>query len=220
MSRMRRGTPEETGRLAAVLAAAFHDDPVWRWLLPDDRTRRRRLFRFFAIELRSAAFPHGDVHTTHDHAGAVLAIRPDEWRMPAGAMLRWGPAYTRAFGPRLPHAFAMLTLLERHHPPEPHVYIAYAGVAPDRQGQGLGTALLRPALDQADAAGLPAYLEASSPDNARLYERLGFEGTQEIRLGSSPPLRLMWREPVNAGGSTTGSASARPTAGTPAATSR
>jgi ribosomal protein S18 acetylase RimI-like enzyme len=220
MSAVRRATPNDTGRVAAVLAAAFADDPVWRWLLPDARTRRRRLFRFFVIELRAAAFPHGDVHTTDDHAGAVLAIRPGEWRLPAGAMLRWGPAYTRAFGLRLPVATAMLTLLEHHHPREPHVYIAYAGVAPDRQGQGLGTRLMRPALDAADAAGLPAYLEASSPASARLYERLGFTGTEEVRLGPSPPLRLMRREPVSGGGSTTGSGSARPTAGTPAATPR
>jgi RimJ/RimL family protein N-acetyltransferase len=63
------------------------------------------------------------------------------------------------------------------------------------QGRGLGSALLRPTLDHCDQESLPAYLEASSERNAALYERLGFQLTNELRIASSPPLRLMLRPP-------------------------
>jgi hypothetical protein len=51
-------------------------------------------------------------------------------------------------------------------------------------------------LDIADAAGEPAYLEATSSRSRALYERHGFEVTRELRCGDSPPLWAMWRDPV------------------------
>lgn len=106
-----------------------------------------------------------------------------------------GREFTRVFGARLGHAMALITLMERRHPREPHFYIPYVGVAPPLQGQGLGTVLLRATLERCDRAALPAYLEATSERNVALYERLGFEHLGEFTLGSSPPLWPMRREP-------------------------
>jgi RimJ/RimL family protein N-acetyltransferase len=69
---------------------------------------------------------------------------------------------------------------------------------PSRQGHGHGTALLRPILDRCDREGVPAYLEASNPRCARLYERLGFTTTGTIRPLGAPPIQLMWRDSVTA----------------------
>ena len=41
---------------------------------------------------------------------------------------------------------------------------------------------------------MPAYLEASSPRNRVLYERHGFQVTEQFSLApASPPLWRMWR---------------------------
>ena len=117
---LRTATDADVAPLKGVLAAAFHEDPIFEWLMPDEATRQVRLRRFFELEF---------------------------------------------------------------------------GVSPDRQGQGLGSALMRPTLDRCDEEGLPAYLEASSERNAALYERLGFELKDELRFAGSPPLRLMLRPP-------------------------
>ena len=64
-------------------------------------------------------------------------------------------------------------------------------------GWGLGAALLRPVLDRCDAEKIPAYLEASSPRNRALYERHGFEVTEEFAVGrGSPPVWRMWHAPA------------------------
>jgi hypothetical protein len=54
---------------------------------------------------------------------------------------------------------------------------------------------MEPTLRGCDQARLPAYLEATSPRNVSLYERLGFVILDELRLASSPPLILMRRPP-------------------------
>jgi hypothetical protein len=50
-------------------------------------------------------------------------------------------------------------------------------------------------LQRCDDERLPAYLEASSEDNARLYERLGFARRDEIEVLPGVRVRPMWREP-------------------------
>ncbi len=101
----------------------------------------------------------------------------------------------RTFGWRLPRATGLLAQLERLHLRESHYYIPAIGVVSAAQGQGLGAALLAPVLARCDQERLPAYLEASSPRSARLYERLGFVTTREIRPLRSPPIQLMVRHP-------------------------
>ncbi len=64
------------------------------------------------------------------------------------------------------------------------------------QGCGLGTAMLRAVLDRADRTGVAAYLEATSPDNRRLYQRHGFVVTGELAIVGGPSLWAMWREPL------------------------
>ncbi|CAM5387282.1 Acetyltransferase OS=Streptomyces glaucescens OX=1907 GN=SGLAU_22610 PE=4 SV=1 [Streptomyces glaucescens] len=61
------------------------------------------------------------------------------------------------------------------HPAGPRPwYLWMIGVTPDRRGEGLGTALMMPVLDDCDREGRLAYLEAEQRRQRRLYERLGF----------------------------------------------
>jgi ribosomal protein S18 acetylase RimI-like enzyme len=67
--------------------------------------------------------------------------------------------------------------------PGAHWYLAGIGVEPSAQRRGIGSALLRPGLDAADAAGLPAGLLTNSERNLSFYERHGF---RVIREGETP----------------------------------
>jgi GNAT superfamily N-acetyltransferase len=186
---LRHAHAEDVAALARTLADAFYDDPVFGWLMPDDASRLRRLRRFYAIELRHVGLAQGRTWTSGELVGAAITAPPGAWRVPPRAMLMQGSL----FGARVPRAARLLGAVERRHPRRPHYYFAHIGVAPQAQGKGLGSALMRPTLDRCDSEGLPAYLEASSERSAALYARLGFELVSELRVGGSPPLRLMLR---------------------------
>jgi GNAT superfamily N-acetyltransferase len=190
---LRTATDDDVSRLKSVLAAAFHEDPIFGWLMPDEATRQARLRRFFELELRHVVLTRGCAWTSSALSGAALSLPPGAWRLPTRVLFTQGPSFARAFGARLPRAAGLLSTIEQRHIREPHYYFAYVGVSPEAQGQGLGTALMRPTLDRCDEERLPAYLEASSERNAALYERLGFELQDELRFAGSPPLRLMLR---------------------------
>ena len=190
---------QDVPELARVLAAAFDDDPPFVWLMPDPATRPEQLRRFFEIELRTAGLARGAVWTTPDRAGVAISVGPGKWGLPISGQLRHGRNYQRAFRSRLPQALGLQTRMQRLHPRWAHHYLPFIGVAPERQGRGLGTALMAPTLQECDRSRLAAYLEASNERSAALYARLGFAIVDELEYGGTQPLRLMLRVPATGG---------------------
>ena len=163
--------------------------------MASDRTSRLRLF--FETELRGIALSQGLVWTTDEVIGAAVWAPPEGWRVPVTVTMREVPPMVRVFGRRLALALRARLRMEGRHPRKPpHWYLAIMGVDPQWQGRGIGSKLMRPALETLDAEGTPAYLEASTPRSRALYERHGFVVTGEFNLPSGgPPLWQMCREP-------------------------
>ena len=189
---VRVAQPGESGSLKVTLGAAFFDDPIFGWLIGRGPSRQARLERYFAIQL-AHSLADGCVWTSEGLQGAALCMPPGQWRLPPQLMIANGGRFASVFRGRLPRAVGLLAAIERRHLRGAHYYFANIGVAPEAQGQGLGSRLMAPTLDRCDEEGLPAYLEASSERNAALYERLGFQCTEVLRFAGSPPLRLMVR---------------------------
>lgn len=79
-----------------------------------------------------------------------------------------------------------------------YIKVVILGTHPSAQGKGLGSAVLKAISADADAAGLPLYLEAASRDAARLYERQGYKIIKTVLEGGKEVL-LMLREPGQQG---------------------
>jgi len=185
------------GTLVEVLARAFDDDPVPRWLFRGDRRRRRGLRAFFAIQLRHTYLERGEVYTTEDLAGAALWSPPGRARPGWRDLVRLVPVmpYLTGLGRDAPEAARLLSAVDAARPRDPHWYLATLGTDPDRQRTGVGSALLGSVLHEVDAEGLPAYLESSKESNLSFYNQHGFEVTGEIRTPrGGPTLWLMWRQ--------------------------
>lgn len=193
---VRKATVADVPRLAKALGRAFHEDPVFKWMIPDDDERMRRSERGFSLYLRKVYLPHDECYTTEDVAGGALWMPPDEWHLGPLAQLRLLPGMIAALGPRLPHLLRAVSTIESNHPSDPHWYLPFVGVEPESQGRGIGTALMRTILDRCDKERMPAYLEATTPRNRACYLRQGFEVTEEFRFPKEgPPSWRMWREP-------------------------
>ncbi|MDQ1746570.1 MAG: hypothetical protein QOD07_833 [Frankiaceae bacterium] len=183
--------------VAAALADAFRDDPVFAWLIPPATSRRDdRLRAFFASMTRSYLRRNKHVYVVGDGQAAALWSAPGAWSLPMSEMLRETPSAVKAFGRNTFRAVRVQLQIESKHPKEPaHWYLGYLGTRGDSQGQGIGSAMLREVLEPADAAGVPAYLESSNERNLTLYRRHGFEVVEEIRaLGTGPTIWRMWRD--------------------------
>ncbi len=70
-------------KMAAVLADAFVDDPVYEWLLPGSLRLRARLRTIFAAEMVRYVVPNGGtLWTPVGYDGALTELPPGAWEMP------------------------------------------------------------------------------------------------------------------------------------------
>ncbi|WP_344229026.1 GNAT family N-acetyltransferase [Microbacterium binotii] len=84
--------------------------------------------------------------------------------------------------------------MEQYRPKAPHWYLAEIGVSVRARGRGVGATLLSTHLRALDAMRQNAYLESSTPDNRRLYRRLGFEELTPITgLPGTQPVAMLRR---------------------------
>lgn len=177
-----------------AVAAGFHDNEIWAWMLPADWQRHRVLHRHYRAMLRRVFAPRGTAWTTPGFAGGAMWMAP-------GALAQSRRERFVEMASLLPLGVTGLgrgarfeELIRRHHPKEPHWYLNTLSIRPEAQRQGYGSALIEPGLALADEQGLPAYLETQRESNIPFYRRFGFELTNRIKLPDSPPLWLMWRE--------------------------
>lgn len=191
----RPATIADAMAIAPVLARAFHVDPIFLWLLPDEGSRPARLTRLFAAVARHMYLPHGASFTFDGHEGAALWAPPRTAPLTASSALLLGPDVLRALGGSVLRGGRLLSAVARHHPRQPYHYLGVLGVDPAFQGRGLSTRLLRPTLDRADAEGTPCFLETATESNVSLYRRFGFDVTRELRLPGAPVVWLMTRPP-------------------------
>ena len=182
--------PFERSRLAeggALLARAFTDDPLWRWVLQGRREPEpalRWLFERALVDQRTARLETvaGPLVGLATWIGPETEPPPPPLRTLVGAIVR-----LRAGFPRLLRYAREAAILERELSASRGWRLGGIAVEPAEQGRGHGSALVRHGLDRADAAGLPVLLLTSNPANVAFYERHGFAVAAERRLPEAGP---------------------------------
>jgi ribosomal protein S18 acetylase RimI-like enzyme len=175
---------------AAIMGRALADDPLFVHVLPDEEHRVRGVPLMMESLLR-IGLAQGEVWTTPPPiTGVAFWLTPvhpmitDEDREAAGwreVGAAWGPeafARFKAFAADIGEVAASL-------PAGPHWRLAWLGVAPEQQGRGIGSALVRQVTARADAEGIACQLFTFAPRNVAIYDHLGFRVTQETILPRS-----------------------------------
>jgi GNAT superfamily N-acetyltransferase len=194
---IRRAAPAEAKAVAQVIADAFHDLPLCRWLVPDPVERRRVLPPHFQVYV-DHGIEHGMVHTT-DNLDAVAV-----WFGDAPEGVPDIPDYDARLAAACDPYTARFELLDKamhhaHPTGRPHEHLALLAVSPQAQGASLGTALLEARHDYLDQHGIPAYLEASSPQSRKLYLRHGYVDLGvPFAMPGAPESTMwpLWRDPA------------------------
>lgn len=195
--KIRKFVPEDISKVVPHLIRAFQNDAFMKWMVLEHARFPGAMDLFFKTCLETLCAPHGELLVVNDCSGAAMWYPPGTHKIGLIIQLKLFPKMLRAGGMKgLVRMVKVIDKLDKVHPQEKHYYLHFIGTDPQKRGQGLGTALMKPILEKCDQEGYGAYLENTNWTNNSFYADLGFEVTDEIIIeGGAPPLWPMWRDP-------------------------
>ena len=192
---VRTATAQDLPIIVETAARSLHAEAMLRWSFGEERFEERIRRHFAYYDGENAR--RGWIRIADDGAGIAVWIPPAS-REEHEAI---GPAppgdEAEMLGDHAERHAAFWGWVGEHEPLEPLLYLSHIGVAPERQGEGLGSLLMRDGLAKADRDGVATWLETSKGENAAYYERFGFHTViDEDALEGGPHIWFMQRRPA------------------------
>ena len=184
-----KATSEDLERVKGVLKLGFASDALLRWVFPD-ASSFLKCFDIWMEEFSKIAFENDIVYSEKNFYGASLWHPPGD-KFDNSAL---APTFESIPHDRIEVVIKFFEEFEKYHP-EDAWYLPFIAVDPAKQRQGIGSFLLKDALQMIDKKNDRAYLEASNEQNKALYERHGFVEIGRVQFEDSPPAFPMIRDP-------------------------
>jgi GNAT superfamily N-acetyltransferase len=190
----RVATSADHSLVTRILVEAFHDDPMWGpWAFPDPTNRRQAREAVFGL-LVEGALRYSWVWLSGGKAAAAVWIPPGRSELSPAQEQQINAVLYESLGARTGSVLEAFERFAEARPSEAHYYLTVLGTDPTYSGRGIGQRLLSANLERVDAAGAPAYLEASD-ELVPLSARHGFRVLRKFTPDDGPTVNGMWREP-------------------------
>ncbi len=195
MAQVRTATPEDLAIIVDTAARSLDAEAMLRWSFGEDWFEERIRRHFTHYDGENAR--RGWIRMTADGAGIAVWIPPDarEEHEAIGPAPPGGEA--EILGANAERHADFWRWVGEHEPAEPLLYLSHIRVAPERQGEGLGSVLMRDGLARGNHHRAPTWLETSRVDNVVYYERFGFRTVvDEDAPDGGPHIWFMRRDPA------------------------
>jgi ribosomal protein S18 acetylase RimI-like enzyme len=194
--------PAQKEKAITVVSAAFFDYPEFIHYFPDPN-RRRHCLPWYLGKVINTALEYGEVYTNDEISGVAFILPPGHTRISQLEYMHCG------FLPA-PFVLGLRNFIRSQNGEDyignvheatmggrPHYYLWGLAVDPFQKRKGIGTALLKPLLQKADADQKPVYLETHDEKNVAYYQQFGFElASKSIVPQFNIPVWAMVREPL------------------------
>jgi ribosomal protein S18 acetylase RimI-like enzyme len=183
-------TKKDLKKASLMLTRAFHNDPLVCLIYPNEDERKKYSPFLWEYLLRDG-IRYGEVYSPSDKIeGTAKWLSPSKvhmtiWRSLRSGALKMGMMTSRQRDERalpmkkIAEITNHITELHKELVTKPHWYLANIGVAPEHQGKGFGSKLIKPMLDRIGKEGYPVFLETNFEGNVALYEHFGFNVIDE-----------------------------------------
>ena len=155
-------------------------------IVAPNENKRAAVGRWFFSKSIAYGMRWGEASCNDDASAVAIWFPPGNTDITPGRMLRVGMGALpfRAGISGTVRFMRAISATEKFHKAVegPHWYLMAIGTSPSRQGTGLGSALLELGTSQADATGIPCYLETATESNVAYYSKRGFEVTGQANV--------------------------------------
>lgn len=169
---------------SSMLSRAFRDYPLLTYAIPDEAQRARAATHYCQYVLYYG-IKYGEAYATSPEMEGIAVWLPSDhfpmtmWRTLRAVPLSVIAGFGKAGGSRLKDPSLYIDARHRALAPFRHWILLFLGVAPEHQGRGYSSRLLRPMLHRFDEEQLPCFLETMDAANVPRYQHLGFEVVEQ-----------------------------------------
>ncbi|QHT68487.1 GNAT family N-acetyltransferase [Rhodocytophaga rosea] len=128
---------------------------------------------------------YGNIYLSSDNKSCALTLFPDQKKTTIQTLL-WDIQFIWQITglSRLKAVLDREAQIKKGYPAnQPFLYLWFIGVDPAYQATGTGSTLLSQIIEDASHVNKPIYLETSSSDNVRFYQKFGFEVYNQLQFG-------------------------------------
>lgn len=190
----------ETAQAAASLSRAFQNDPMMRWLIPNDEDYQRMAIPLFETWVKYAVL-YGKALRTENFEAIALRKKPGDiefsfWRGFRSGMLKTPKILGKEAFDKLMWMDKVLVEEKKKNMADRSFWYCWTlGTDPQYQRQGFGSAVMQRTFDLATKDGLPCYLETVNPASKAVHEKKGYKLLSQVPLqDSGHTLYTMLRE--------------------------
>jgi GNAT superfamily N-acetyltransferase len=170
---LRKYSPADVDDCVSLLADAFVSSPLHVSAFGNDRIDQNR--RFFRLALRNMFHGQAFVALVDGAICGYVHFRAWPYCLPAPEEIPGAAATVlKPLGEAVPKFIQWFARWCHLDPEEPHIHLGPIGVAPGRQGQGIGTALMNRFVEQLKEERSVGYLETDRLENVEFYKNFGF----------------------------------------------
>lgn len=197
---MRSATVSDVPAIRALFTHAYVDDPLMRWIFPDDATRLESVAAWLGVYVERYLTSTGAAPRARVVADGDAVVAAALWRWPddnldlPGMLPTVGGLLGALIGPDHTGTVAAgMSAARELRPTTPHAYLHFLAVDVAQRGRGVARSLVEDGVSRAAADGLPTVLETTRSENVTVYRCLGFDVLGETALGEGPVLWTMGR---------------------------
>ena len=198
-------TKERVKQAGQVIANAFHNDPLFKVLIPVDKKRKEVLPKLnsFLLELGSKV---GNVYITSKNVEGAAIWFSDKtadfglFQIICAVMLLPGMRLLFKHGKEMLRMQKELAILIKNRKTlmgsRNYLYLSMIAIAPEQQHKGYGSILLKKLFNESKQNNVPIYLETETEENVEIYKHYNFKIINEIDLvDNKVHMWQMLREP-------------------------
>ena len=160
---------------AKMASEAYINDPVYTFACKNEKLRRRFIYHFILLRLNSSR--KKDIFYFDEEARGLCIFRHAHYDYTMWQFLKcpnW--VFLVLYFPITIKTLLAYSHLDNKDLFDENTYIVSpVFVAPEHQGKGIASKLLREGMTKLYAEGKKIGLETQNPDNVTFYERLGFK---------------------------------------------
>jgi len=189
---MIKARPSDKEQILDILTPAFNTNKSVNYVVRQDsrRTDRIRHLMDYSVEV---CREWGEVLLSEDRQASALLLYPHTKKSGLRTILLDLKLAVKSVGlANLQKVMSRESKIKAFHPRQPFLYLWFVGVAPEKQGEGIGSRLMAEIIRESEKQELPIYLETSTRENLPFYQKFGFTIYEELDFGF--PFYLLKRD--------------------------